>query len=273
MRALPAVALAPAIIGCEGKGRPIARAPRDGLATITTRIRARATEDGAGAKLHRLFPATELRHLDPFVLFDDFDVAEPAGFPEHPHRGFEAFTYMIAGTFHHRDDLGNDSQIGAGGTQRFTAGRGARHSEMPGPAASNRGMQLWVNLAAEQKQMAPEYEGIDARDMPVVERAGVRVHTVAGAESPVRLHTLVDILDVELLADASFFREVAPGHNGLVYMLEGAIELLGEPVQARHAVVLGAGAAEITGKAGARLLWLAGRPHHQPIRHRGPFVD
>lgn len=273
LRALPAAAAAPAILGCEGKGTPVARPPADGLATIVARLSARATEDGAGAKLHRLFPASALRHLDPFVLFDDFDVAAPAGFPEHPHRGFEAFTYMIAGAFHHRDDLGNDSEIATGGTQRFNSGRGARHSEMPGPGPSNRGMQLWVNLAAEKKSMAPEYEGIAGADMPVVERGGMRIHTVAGKDSPVRLHTEVDILDVELLADATLSREVPAGHSGLVYVLDGSITLAGAEIPARDAVVLGGGAAEIRGAAGSRLLWLTGKPHGQPIRHRGPFVD
>lgn len=263
-----------AILGCEGKGTPIVRpATKDGLASITARIAARATEDGAGAKLHRLFPAPELRHLDPFVLFDDFDVTEPAGFPEHPHRGFEAFTYMIAGAFHHRDNLGNDSEIGPGGTQRFNSGRGARHSEMPGPGPSNRGMQLWVNLVADKKTMAPEYEGIAGADMPVTDRDGLRLRTVAGADSPVGLHTEVDIVDVQWLADASFTRELSTAHNGLVYVLDGAIDLLGETVTARHAITLAPGVAEIRAAAGTRLLWLGGRPHGQPIRQRGPFVD
>ncbi len=273
LRTLPAAAVAPAILGCEGKGTPVVRPPKDGRSTILARLAARATQDGAGANLHRVFPGPDLQHLDPFVLFDDFDVTEPAGFPEHPHRGFEAFTYMIAGSFHHRDNLGNDSEIGPGGTQRFNSGAGARHSEMPGPSKSNRGMQLWVNLAAADKSMAPEYEGIAGRDMPVVERDGLRIRTVAGAQSPVRLRTQVEILDVEMLADAGFAREVAPGHSAALYVLDGTIELLGEPVLTRSAVVLGAGAAELTGSAGARILWLTGRPHGQPIRQRGPFVD
>lgn len=273
LRALPAVAIAPAIVGCEGKGTTIVRPPKDGRAAIHHRLAARPAEDGAGAKLHRLFPAQGLPNLDPFVLFDDFDVTEPAGFPEHAHRGFEAFTYMIAGAFHHRDNLGNDSEIGVGGTQRFNSGRGARHSEMPGPGASNRGMQLWVNLVADKKSMAPEYEGIGGADMPVREAGGQRIRTVAGKDSPVRLHTEVDILDVELLADSSFAREIAAGHSGLVYVLDGAIELQGERVEHRGAAILGPGAVELSGTAGARVMWLAGRPHGQPIRHRGPFVD
>ncbi len=270
---LPAAVLAPAIIGCEGKGTPIVRPPRDGLARIQQRIDARATQDGAGASLHRVFPGPALANLDPFVLLDDFDVREPAGFPDHPHRGFEAFTYMIAGEFHHEDNLGNRSAIAAGGTQRFNSGRGARHSEMPGTAASNRGLQLWVNLRADEKQMAPQYEGIAGADMPVHERDGLRIHTIAGAGSPVALRTEVDYLDVELLADASFAREVAADHAGLLYVLDGSVQLGDELVPARQAVILSPGAVSLRGAAGARFAWLTGRPHRQPIRHRGPFVD
>lgn len=269
-----AIAVAPAIIGCEVKsGGWGTRPAKDGLARITARIDARPTTDGAGATLARVFPGPRLANLDPFVLLDDFDVREPAGFPEHPHRGFEAFTYMIAGEFHHADNLGNESSISAGGTQRFTSGRGARHSEMPGAGASNRGLQLWVNLSADRKQMEPEYEGIAAADMPVTERDGLRLRTVVGPDSPVRLHTALDYLDVELLAARGWEREVTAGHNGLVYVLDGELELLGEPVKRGTAVLLAPGAVTVKGGAGARFAWLTGKPHGQPIRHKGPFVD
>ncbi len=262
----------PTLLGCRGKGRDASIARDEGAVAITTRISARATTDGSGAALHRVFPGPTLRHLDPFVLLDDFDVREPAGFPDHPHRGFEAFTYMIAGTFHHRDNLGNDSEIAAGGTQRFTSGRGARHSEMPGPGPSNRGLQLWVNLEAARKQMEPQYEGIPGAQMPVLDGGGRRERMIVGGDSPARLHTEIDYLDVELLAGASFERQIRGDHNGLVYVLEGSITIGGERVDARTAAVLSPGIATIAGK-NARFAWLAGRPHGQPIRQRGPFVD
>jgi redox-sensitive bicupin YhaK (pirin superfamily) len=269
-----ALALAPAIIGCEPKsGGWGTRPAKDGRSRITARIASRATTDGAGATLSRVFPGPQLANLDPFVLLDDFDVREPAGFPDHPHRGFEAFTYMIDGEFHHRDNLGNESAIGPGGTQRFTSGRGARHSEMPGPSASNRGLQLWINLAADRKQMDPEYEGIAGADMPVSEQNGLRVRTVVGPDSPVRLYTELDYLDVALLAARGWEREVTPGHAALVYVLDGELELLGETVQRGTAVLLDPGAVIVRGEAGSRFAWLTGKPHHQPIRHRGPFVD
>lgn len=263
----------PTLLGCRGKGRDVVIARDEGAASITTRIAARPTTDGAGATLRRVFPGPTLRHLDPFVLLDDFDVREPAGFPDHPHRGFEAFTYMIAGTFHHRDNLGNDSEIAAGGTQRFTSGRGARHSEMPGPGTSNRGLQLWVNLEAARKQMDPQYEGIAGGDMPVHEADGRRVRTIVGGDSPARLHTDVDYLDVTLLADGSFERQVRGDHSGLVYVLDGSVAIGDERIEAGNAVVLAPGIATIRGEADARFAWLTGRPHGQPIRQRGPFVD
>jgi len=134
-------------------------------------------------------------------------------------------------------------------------------------------MQLWVNLVADKKSMAPEYEGIGGADMPMRDAGGQRIRTVAGKDSPVRLHTEVDILDVELLADSSFSREIVAGHSGLVYVLDGAIDLQGERLERRGAAILGPGAVELSGTAGARVMWLAGRAHGQPIHHRGPFVD
>lgn len=244
-------------------------------ARVVTRLTARPTTDGQGASLHRLFPGPALRHLDPFVLFDDFDVRKPAGFPEHPHRGFEAFTYMIEGAFHHRDSLGNDSVIGPGGTQRFTSGRGARHSEMPAGEGSNRGLQLWVNLPQRLKKMAPSYAGLEGAAIPERGFEGLlgRAREVVGASSPVELQTEVELLDLDLLADARFRHEVPAGHNAIVYLLEGRVALLGETLTRGQAVVPSAGAIEIVAEQPSRVLWLSGRPHGEPIRQRGPFVD
>lgn len=242
-------------------------------ARVLQRISARSAIDGAGATLQRLFPSPELRHLDPFVLLDDFDVRRPAGFPDHPHRGFEAFTYMLEGKFHHRDSMGNDSVIGPGGTQRFTSGRGARHSEMPASEGRNRGLQLWVNLPRALKKIEPSYAGIPGERMPI-ESLGERViREIVGARSPVVLQTEVDYLDIELLADASFERAVAAGHNALIYVLEGEVELLAERLRGGQALLPSAGAITIKARAPSRVLWLSGKPHGEPIRQRGPFVD
>jgi quercetin 2,3-dioxygenase len=263
--------------GCHGKssGGP-AQGPvpsRGSEASILHHIVARATRDGRDATLARVFPSPQLPHLDPFVLLDDFDVHVPAGFPEHPHRGFEAFTYMIDGAFVHTDSMGNESSIGPGGIQRFNSGAGARHSEMPGTPGSNRGVQLWVNLPRAKKQMAPEYQGVQGDAMPVDEREGQRVRAIVGPSSPAALHTEVEYLDVTLLADGSFDRVIPPGYSTLLYVIDGMVHVGERPLPRGHALVLGEGELRARGKQGARLVWLRGRPHDEPIVHRGPFVD
>ncbi|KIG19407.1 Pirin-like protein YhhW [Enhygromyxa salina] len=246
-----------------------ARAP----ARVLQRIVAHPAIDGAGATVQRVFPGPDLRHLDPFVVLDDFDVRRPAGFPDHPHRGFEAFTYMIEGAFHHRDSMGNDSVIGPGGTQRFSSGSGARHSEMPGTDGANRGLQLWVNLPRRLKQMAPSYAGIAGADMPVFNGEGHVLREVVGPRSPVVLQTEVEYFDLELFADASFEHEVLVGRNALIYVLEGEVSLLGERVGAGEAVLPTSGVVTIGGVRRSRVLWLSGKPHGEPINQRGPYVD
>jgi quercetin 2,3-dioxygenase len=255
----------PTLAGASGASMSAAR--------VVRKITAVPAIDGAGATVQRLFPTPQLRHLDPFVLLDDFDVRRPAGFPEHPHRGFEAFTYMIEGAFHHRDSLGNDSVIGPGGTQRFTSGRGARHSEMPATDGRNRGLQLWVNLPRRLKQVDPSYAGIAGEAMPVESLGDRVIREVVGDRSPVLLQTEVRYFDVELLADASFEHTVPEGHNAVIYVLDGEVELLGERLRGGEALLPTAGVVAIRASAASRIVWLSGRPHGEPIRQRGPFVD
>lgn len=267
------------LVGCKERapepahGLGVGEGPALARASVVQRIRARSAIDGAGATVERVFPSPQLRHLDPFVLLDDFNVQRPAGFPEHPHRGFEAFTYMIEGAFHHRDNLGNDSVIGVGGTQRFTSGRGARHSEMPASDGNNRGLQLWVNLPRRLKQMDPSYRGLDGDALPIEQAEGVSVRIICGARSPVDLQTEVDYLDVGLRADARFSRAVPEGHNALLYVMEGEVSVLGETLRRGDGLLPSAGEVVIQAHENARFAWLAGRPHGEPIRHRGPFVD
>lgn len=263
--------------GCHGK---VASGPEQGPvpsrgseAAILHHVVARATHDGRDATLARLFPSPGLPNLDPFVLLDDFDVHVPAGFPEHGHRGFEAFTYMLDGAFEHRDSMGNDSTIGPGGIQRFNSGAGARHSEMPGTPGSNRGLQLWVNLPRAKKQMQPEYQGVAGDAMPVDERDRQRIHTIVGDASPAALHTEVEYLDVTLLADGSFDRVIPAGYSTLLYVIDGQLRVGEREIARGHALVLGEGELRAHGKAGARLAFLRGKPHGEPILHRGPYVD
>lgn len=236
-------------------------------------IRAISTSEGRGATVQRVIGTQQLYDLDPFVMLDDFSVNQPAGFPDHPHRGFEAFTYMVTGSFHHKDNLGNDSHIGAGGTQRFTSGRGARHSEMPGEKGPNQGLQLWVNLPRRLKQMTPSYGGHDANALPVREVNGALVRTVVGPSSPVELQTPVRYLDIVLAKGATFADELEEGWNSMIYVLEGAIRANGTAVAMREAGFPDAGPLALVADESSRFVLLTGKPHGEPIIHRGPFVD
>ncbi len=132
---------------------------------LMTHIRYKAvhTQEGDNAEVNRLFPLPgRLMHYDPFVLWDEFTVQPGAGFPTHPHRGFEAITYVFSGEMQHADNLGNTSTVGPGGAQRFTAGRGIEHSEMPGETQATRGIQLWINLPQRLKQLDPDYQEVPA---------------------------------------------------------------------------------------------------------------
>ncbi len=228
--------------------------------------------DGDGATLSRIFPSPQLRHLDPFVLLDDFDVRAPAGFPTHPHRGFEAFTYMIDGAFEHRDTMGNVSTITSGGTQRFNSGRGAKHSEMPASQGSNRGLQLWVNLPSALKRMEPEYTGHQGDALPRLDDGAERTRIISGTGSPVALHTEVDYRDVTLLADR-WATTIPEGRNTLLYAMEGTLTVGAYTAERGEALLFEPGHLVVGGAPGSRFAYLSGRPHGDPIRHRGPFVD
>jgi len=259
--------------GCQGEGLSRAERLPAEEAPGVRKVRALPSVDGKGAHVQRVFPSPSLANLDPFVLLDDFDVHMGAGFPTHPHRGFEAFTYMVEGEFHHADNLGNDSVIGVGGTQRFTSGRGAWHSEMPETSGSNRGLQLWVNLPRRLKQMPPNYAGLapEAHPTRLVDGAGVR--TVVGNGSQVELQTSVRYEDVTLPADHAFHAVVEDGWNALVYVIEGAVRIAGTVVERHEAALPVPGPLAVLAVGAARFAFLAGKPHHEPIIHHGPFVD
>lgn len=158
--------------------------------------------DGDGARVKRILPSYHLGYLDPFLLFDHFTVQKPAGFPSHPHRGFEIITYMLEGAFLHADNRGNQKMILAGGLQRITSGSGIVHSEMPGSNGVNRGLQLWINLPRSDKGMEPSYQDVAAADLPVVERQGVRRKILVGEGSPVRVSRPMRYEDVTLFAQS-----------------------------------------------------------------------
>jgi redox-sensitive bicupin YhaK (pirin superfamily) len=192
---------------------------------IIRKIVAVETPEGEGAIVKRVFPTRQLTHFDPFTLLDEFAIEPPAGFPDHPHGGFEAVTYMLKGGFHHVDNLGNDTIVMAGGVQRFTAGKPIIHSELPGTRGLNRGLQLWVRPPTKLQNLEPTYQQVDPKDIPENTINGHNVRTVVGEKSPVKLHTEVTYLDVTLQPDLAFTSNIRREFNAFVYVLEGTVKL------------------------------------------------
>ena len=254
--------------------------------TITRRVRGIPTSDGAGVKLTRVIGQRALEMLDPFLMLDEFgsDSATDyiAGFPSHPHRGFETVTYMLDGRMRHRDNAGNEGLLESGSVQWMTAGRGIVHSEMPEQDHGlMRGFQLWVNLPAADKMTAPRYQDIAPGKIPAVEpAAGVRVRVVAGevfgARGPVSgVATQPVYLDVALQPGANVSVPLPAGHNAFAYVFEGdAAQVGGERLARSELGVLSQGETlELAaGEKPVRVLVVAGRPLNEPVAKYGPFV-
>ena len=255
--------------------------------TVARVVDGRDTSDGAGVRLRRSIGTPELDHLDPFLLFDEFKSDTPdeylAGFPDHPHRGFETVTYMLAGSMEHRDHKGNHGLLTSGSVQWMTAGRGIIHSEMPRQQDGLMwGFQLWVNLPAAHKLDPPRYQDIPPDRVPERETPeGGQVRVVAGrsgdAEGPVRgIVTEPLYLDVRLASGGAFTQDVPAGHNGFVYAYEGKIEVgpgQGTPLSAGQLGLLSDGdSVEVRAVSLARFLVIAARPLREPIARYGPFV-
>lgn len=234
---------------------------------------ARATTEGDGVDVNRLFPVLHGRmNYDPFVLFDHFDLKQGRGFPTHPHRGFEAITYLFEGGMQHIDNLGNESIVTKGGAQRFTAGRGIEHSEMPQGDTS--GIQLWINLPKQLKKLPPDYQAVNQRDIPVIAfKGGVR-HVIAGETSPMMLHTAIRYEEISLDQDAQYVINEADESQGFIYLLQGEVDLQGHSVR-RHQVAYFSGTEDLTIKANknSRFMLCMGFPHNEPIYQHGPYVD
>jgi hypothetical protein len=249
------------------------------------------TSDGAGVRLRRVIGAAALDHLDPFLLLDEFRSDSPddygAGFPDHPHRGFETVTYMLAGSMRHRDHAGNQGDLAAGSVQWMTAGRGIVHSEMPRQRDGLLwGFQLWVNLPARDKMCPPRYQDIPPERIPEISPAeGVRVRLVAGelggVAGPVEgIVTAPLYLDVALAPRARFECPLPPEHSAAAYVFDGEGDLGGAPDRAGRALAAGRLAvleggdrmAAAAGTGPMRFLLLAARPLGEPIARHGPFV-
>ena len=251
------------------------------------------TSDGAGVKLRRsLGSGGERMRFDPFLMLDEFYSDDPddyiAGFPPHPHRGFETVTYMLDGHMQHKDNFGNTGDLGPGSVQWMTAARGIIHSEMPQQSAGRmRGFQLWLNLPAKEKMQPASYRDIPAEQIPTVPLlAGGQVRVIAGAlelagqctPGPVngRNEKATDplYLDVHLPAHAAFTAPIARGRNAFLYAYEGSAAIGGKELPHRAAGLLSDGdsVSIVAGKDGARFLLLAAKPLREPVVQYGPFV-
>jgi len=262
----------------------------------TTLIKTRGVEriingqfvmDGAGVRINRVLTGPLQRRLDPFLMLDAFGSDKPgdyiAGFPEHPHRGFETITYMLAGRMRHRDSAGNEGLVTDGGVQWMTAGRGVAHSEMPEQTEGlMEGFQLWLNLPATDKMMAPWYRDIPREEVPrfttpdgvTVQVIAGSTHGVAGAVQRARTEPLY--LDLHIPAGVTFEQPLPGGHNAFVYVFRGEAVIAGKGVPQTRMAILdnapGADGVRIKALADTRMLVLAGKPLGEPIAQYGPFV-
>ena len=260
--------------------------------TLAQVIESVPTSDGAGVKLRRSLGSGHNLRLDPFLMLDEFYSDNPddylAGFPPHPHRGFETVTYMLDGHMQHKDNFGNTGDLGPGSVQWMTAARGIIHSEMPQQSAGRmRGFQLWLNLPGKEKMQPASYRDIPADQIPTAALpAGGEVRVIAGSlelggktvRGPVNgsgdKSTNPLYVDVHLPAGASFSAPIAQGHNAFLYAYEGSATIGGKDLPHRAAGLLSDGDSVTiqAGKEGARCLLLAARPLREPVVQYGPFV-
>lgn len=244
-----------------------------------------ATSDGAGVKLTRVITQNLQRRLDPFLMLDNFGSDNPddyiAGFPNHPHRGFETITYMIAGRMLHEDSKGNKGLLENGGVQWMTAGRGVFHSEIPQQEEGvMEGFQLWLNLPAKNKMCAPWYRDFKNNDLPQFTAGnGVAVTVIAGNSHGVegavmREGTEPLYLDVHLPAGTRFEQSIPSAHNAVVFVYRGEVKVAGQVIgDKRMAILKNEGDGVVLEAVGdAKALVIAGKPLNEPIAQYGPFV-
>ena len=250
-------------------------------------IAGQATSDGAGVKLTRVLTQPLQRRLDPFLMLDAFGTDDPqdyiGGFPDHPHRGFETITYMLAGRMRHRDSAGHEGLLQNGDVQWMTAGRGVIHSELPEQENGRmEGFQLWLNLPAKDKMRAPWYRDIKSAEIPTLTTPeGVTVRVIAGASHGIdgavqREVTEPLYLDLEFAPGATFAQTLPSSHNAFVYVYRGALEIGGAEIKTQRMAILTndprSDGVTLNARESARALLIAGKPLGEPIAQYGPFV-
>ncbi|MBI3480421.1 MAG: pirin family protein [Nitrosomonadales bacterium] len=246
-----------------------------------------ATSDGAGVKLTRVLSGKLQKRLDPFLMLDVFSSDNPddyiAGFPDHPHRGFETVTYMLAGHMRHRDSAGHEGLLKNGGVQWMTAGRGVIHSEIPEQVDGlMEGFQLWLNLPAQRKLAEPWYRDFASETIPeYVTREGVKVRVIAGCSNGVEGAVTREVseplyLDIHLPAGTEYSTALPSTHNAFIYVYRGTVTVNGVQVASRRMGILNNTPAvegvTLSATEDTRLILIAGKPLNEPIVQYGPFV-
>lgn len=256
--------------------------------TVEQVVAGMKTSDGAGVKLVRVLTHNLQRRLDPFLMMDVFRSDDPddyiAGFPSHPHRGFETITYMVAGRMRHRDSAGNEKVLENGGVQWMTAGKGVIHSEMPEQEDGlMEGIQLWLNLPARDKMSPVWYQDISAGDLPTFTTdGGVRVIVIAGDSNGVKARVNREVtqplyLDITLPAGGRFEQHLDAGLNAFVYVYSGEAFIAGKGIPETRMAILtndsdADGVVIEAGEKPTRVMLIAGKPLNEPIAQYGPFV-
>ncbi len=248
-------------------------------------VPAMETSEGAGVTVHRTIGIPALRNYDPFMLLDQISSDNPddyiAGFPQHPHRGFNTFTYMIDGDMEHKDSMGNTGNLGPGGAQWMKAASGVIHSEMPKQENGlMRGFQLWINLPSANKMDVPEYQEYKSDAFSVVETSDYKVKVIIGHFDDINSPIVDDItnvsyFDVQVNAGKSFQHKLPVENNSFLYIFEGNGQFNGKSVQLNTLLVLGKidnVSDFVAGEDGARFLLISGKPINESVVQYGPFV-
>ncbi|CAJ1963987.1 unnamed protein product [Sphenostylis stenocarpa] len=249
---------------------------------VAKKFLARPQHEGVGAVVRRSIGRFELKYFDPFLVLDEFSVTAPAGFPDHPHRGFETVTYMLQGAITHEDFEGHKGTIEAGDLQWMTAGRGIVHSEMPAAQGTQKGFQLWINLASKYKMIEPRYQEVLSKDIAEAEEDGVKVRVIAGEalgiKSPIYTRTPTMFLDFSLKPGGHLQQPIPKPWNAFVYILEGEGifgNMKSQPSNSHHILLLGHGdGLEAWNKSSKllRFILVGAEPLGEPLVQFGPFV-
>jgi quercetin 2,3-dioxygenase len=231
-------------------------------------------EEGEASNVRRLFPQRSMPSFDPFAQMDEYWMTPPAGFPPHPHQGFEAVIYVLAGRINHSDTLGNDAMIEAGDAMHFTAGRGLTHSELPVAEGRTHALQLWIALPRADKQRDPDFVHAAAATLPTLDITGGTGRVVAGPGSPVTSHGNLRFTDFTLEKKRRLTVQVESGHRGFVYVISGRLEAAGEHLSPGEALLFqGVNDLPLHAPKNTRFALITAPSIGEPIRQWGSYVS